>query len=199
MGCRAYDYRSGTYRFRLRPAPVLDIVQTYNGQVDRLVDRFNNLRRRTEQLTTAITELRRRKSKITSNSPYHRKLVNRVERMVVIHETAQRMADIVASLKSDQVKTHWVKSKAILLEFNMLPASVGGRKLNSGGVIVAIPCDNKLYSEADGVSSRFTSAKYAGLSEELLPASAKWPKLLMEMAALVQANGGLVADLKALH
>ena len=199
MGCRAFDYRTGDHRFRLRPAPVLDIVQNYNGQVDRLVERFNNLRRRTDQLTTAITELRRRKSKITSDSPYHRKLVNRVERMVVTHEAAQQMADIIAVLKPGQVKVKWVKSQAILLEFSMLPPVAGGRKLNHGGVIAAVPCDGKLYSVADGVSGRLTAAKYAGLSEELLPADAKWPKLLMEMATLVQANGGIVAELKAVH
>lgn len=171
-------------------------VQTaFELEIHRLIERVATLRRKSPQLEIAVGELKRRRSTTWGNSPYHRKLIQRTKRMVAAHEVAQSLADTVAKLKPGHVKVQWVKSGVFVIEISMLPNKAAGRKLNHGGIIALVPCDDKLYSNADGVSGRLFEAQYAGISEALLPNTVPWPKLIMEAASSILANGGIVSRL----
>lgn len=198
MMLRVYDYRTGNYRVGLRPEPVLDVVATFRTQVFHYIERYAKLRRVNDTLRSAMSDIRRRAVHLTANSPYHRKALGRVERLITQHEVAQSIADIIGSLRPGQVKCLHLASQAYMLELTTLPRPKHGM-LNAGAIVAAIPCDDKIYAMADGVSGRLSEAKYAGLSEELLPANAPWPGLLMDMAKLVLSNGGIVENVVSMH
>ena len=180
-------------------APKCIEVPAIRKSTDILQERAIALRHVSPRLRTAMAELGRRVRNMTGESPYQRKLYRRVERMVVHHECVQRLADMVLNLKPGDVKVQWVKSKAYVVEISMLPDKAAGRKLNRGGIVAAIPCDDKIYGEADGVSERMFKARYGGVSEEIMPADMPWSKPLMEVCSLILAQGGLVADLRAIN
>ena len=161
--------------------PHLEMVQSFRETVPGLLSRIEVLRHVSPKLLTAASELRRRSINLTGVSPYHRKQFKRVEQLLVKYECAQRLADIVLKLKPGEVKVMWVKSMAYVVEVSMLPPNAGGRRLNHGGVIALIPCDDKIYSEGDGVSGRMFNAIYGGVSEEIMPESMPWSKPLMKL------------------
>ena len=176
--------------------PHLEMVQSFRETVPGLLSRIEVLRHASPKLLNAASELQRRALNLTGVSPYHRKQFKRVEQLLARYECAQRLADIVLDLKPGEVKVMWVKSMAYVVEISMLPPRAASRRLNRGGVIALIACDDKIYSDADGVNGRMFNAIYGGVSEEIMPESMPWSKPLMNVCNHILANGGLVTDLR---